>query len=104
MTSGFHGRFGCPPLLVAVSVQWLAHQIVGKQSSWKTVITVGGGIVLSAIGGVFLEALPVLGAFSMNFLSGDFLKNWDKRGQTVRGANGLLRMREGACSRPHRAG
>jgi hypothetical protein len=70
----------CPSLLIAISVMWIAERISPK-AIWSTIVSVLAGIGLGAIGGVFLEALLVIGSFASHLVSREWLANWHKRGQ-----------------------
>jgi hypothetical protein len=69
----------CPPLLIAYSVLWLV-QLVSDDPIWKTTFSVIAGISLAAIGGRLLEAVLVVGLFSIDIVTGRFLHHWRRAG------------------------
>jgi len=69
----------CPPLLIAYSVLWLV-QFVSEDPLWKTTFSVVAGISLAAIGGWFLEAVLIVGLFSIDIVTGRFLRHWRRAG------------------------
>ena len=69
----------CPPLLIAYSVLWLV-QFVSDNPLWKTTFSVIAGISLAAIGGWLLEAVLIVGLFSIDVVTGRFLHHWRRTG------------------------
>ena len=69
----------CPPLLIAYSVLWLV-QFVSDDPLWKTTFSVIAGISLAAIGGWLLEAVLIVGLFSIDVVTGRFLHHWRRAG------------------------
>ena len=69
----------CPPLLIAYSVLWLV-QFVSDDPIWETTFSVIAGISLAAIGGWLLEAVLIVGLFSIDIVTGRFLHHWRRTG------------------------
>ena len=69
----------CPPLLIAYSVLWLV-QFVSDDPLWKTSFSVIAGISLAAIGGWLLEAVLIVGLFSIDVVTGRFMHHWRRAG------------------------
>jgi hypothetical protein len=69
----------CLPLLIAYSVLWLV-QFVSDAPLWKTTFSVVAGISLAAIGGWLLEAVLIVGLFSIDVVTGRFLHHWRRAG------------------------
>jgi hypothetical protein len=69
----------CPPLLIAYSVLWLV-QFVSDDPLWKTTFSVIAGVSLAAIGGWLLEAVLIVGLFSIDVVTGRFMHHWRRAG------------------------
>jgi hypothetical protein len=69
----------CPPLLIAFCTLWLC-SFVWDHAALKTAASVAIGIVLSLLAGLYLEILLLVGVFSMNNITGEFVQNWRKLG------------------------
>ena len=69
----------CAPLLIAYSVMWLV-QFVSDEPIWKTTFSVIAGVSLVAVGGWLLEAVLIVGLFSIDIVTGRFLHHWRRTG------------------------
>lgn len=68
----------CPALLVGWSVAWITRPVQSR--GIQITLAVISGIALSSIGGTALEALCVLGVFSVDLLTGfNGLYGWYKK-------------------------
>lgn len=71
----------CPPLLIAYCTLWLS-QFVSASAWLKTTVSIGAGLILTVAGGLYLEIVAILGLFAIDVVTGDFVKRWQKLGDS----------------------